>query len=110
MAEHRVVGHDAWVEARRKHLAKEKEFTRLRDQLSREGRELPWELVEKEYTFEGERGAQTLCELFDGRSQLVVYHAMFNPDTAGPNTPGRLTRPASRTPTGWTTSTASPST
>jgi predicted dithiol-disulfide oxidoreductase (DUF899 family) len=86
MAEHRVVGHDAWVGARRKHLAKEKEFTRLRDQLSRERRELPWELVEKEYTFEGGRGAQTLSELFDGRSQLVVYHAMFNPDTAGPNT------------------------
>lgn len=86
MAEHRVVGHDAWVEARKKHLAKEKEFTRLRDQLSRERRELPWELVEKEYRFEGERGAQTLSELFDGRSQLVVYHAMFNPDTAGPNT------------------------
>jgi predicted dithiol-disulfide oxidoreductase (DUF899 family) len=86
MAEHQVVGHDAWVEARRKHLAKEKEFTRLRDQLSRERRELPWELVEKEYAFEGERGAQTLSDLFDGRSQLVVYHAMFNPDTAGPNT------------------------
>ena len=86
MAEHRVVGHDAWVEARRNHLAKEKEFTRLRDQLSRERRELPWELVEKEYRFEGERGTQTLGELFDGRSQLVVYHAMFNPDTAGPNT------------------------
>ena len=86
MAEHRVVGHDAWVEARRKHLAKEKEFTRLRDQVSRERRELPWELVEKEYAFEGASGAQTLCELFDGRSQLVVYHAMFNPDTAGPNT------------------------
>jgi len=86
MAEHRVVGHDAWVEARRKHLAKEKEFTRLRDQLSRERRELPWELVEKEYTFESERGAQTLNELFDGRGQLVVYHAMFNPDTAGPDT------------------------
>jgi predicted dithiol-disulfide oxidoreductase (DUF899 family) len=86
MAEHRVVGHDAWVEARRKHLAKEKEFTRLRDQLSRERRELPWELVDKQYAFEGERGTQTLSELFDGRSQLVVYHAMFNPDTAGPNT------------------------
>lgn len=86
MAEHRVVGHDAWVEARRKHLAKEKEFTRLRDQLSRERRELPWELVEKEYTFESERGAQTLNELFDGRGQLVMYHAMFNPDTAGPDT------------------------
>jgi predicted dithiol-disulfide oxidoreductase (DUF899 family) len=86
MTEHRVVGHDAWVEARRKHLAKEKEFTRLRDQVSRERRELPWELVEKGYTFEGERGTQTLGELFDGRSQLVVYHAMFNPDTAGPRT------------------------
>lgn len=86
MAEHQVVGHDAWVEARRKHLAREKEFTRLRDQLSRERRELPWELVEKEYRFEGERGRQTLSEVFDGRSQLVVYHAMFNPDTAGPNT------------------------
>lgn len=86
MAEHQVVGHDAWLEARREHLAREKEFTRLRDQLSRERRELPWELVEKEYRFEGERGAQTLSELFGGRSQLVVYHAMFNPETAGPNT------------------------
>ena len=86
MAEHRVVGHDEWVEARMKHLAEEKEFTRRRDQLSRERRELPWELVEKEYTFDGERGEQTLGELFDGRNQLVVYHAMFDPDTAGPNT------------------------
>ncbi|MBJ7600990.1 MAG: DUF899 domain-containing protein [Candidatus Nephthysia bennettiae] len=86
MAEHRVVSHDAWVEARKKHLAKEKEFTRLRDQLSRERRELPWELIEKTYRFEGEHGKQTLSELFDGRSQLVVYHAMFNPDTAGQNT------------------------
>src|SRR5256885_13581610 len=83
---HKVVSHEEWIAARKKHLAKEKEFTRLRDQLSRERRELPWELVEKEYTFEGERGTQTLSKLFDGRSQLVVYHAMFNPDTAGPNT------------------------
>ena len=86
MAEHRVVGHDAWLAARRKHLAREKEFTQLRDQLSRERRELPWELVEKEYTFAGERGTRTLSDLFDGRSQLVVYHAMFNPETAGPGT------------------------
>jgi len=86
MAENRVVGHDAWVEERRKHLAREKEFTRLRDQLSRERRELPWELVDKEYRFEGERGEQTLGDLFEGRSQLVVYHAMFNPETAGPGT------------------------
>src|SRR5439155_20153493 len=87
MADHRVVGHDAWVEARRTHLAREKEFSRLRDQLSRERRELPWELVDKEYTFEGERGTQTLSDVFEGRGQLVVYHAMFNPDTAGPHTP-----------------------
>jgi predicted dithiol-disulfide oxidoreductase (DUF899 family) len=93
MAEHRVVSHDAWVEARKKHLAKEKEFTHLRDQLSRERRELPWELVEKTYTFEGEHGTQTLSELFDVRSQLVVYHAMFNPDTAGPNTTWTIDAP-----------------
>jgi predicted dithiol-disulfide oxidoreductase (DUF899 family) len=86
MAEHQVVGHDEWVEARTKHLAREKEFTRLRDELSRERRELPWELVEKAYTFEGDHGTQSLSELFDDRSQLVVYHAMFNPDTAGPST------------------------
>ena len=81
-----VVTHDAWVAARKRHLAREKEFTRLRDQLSRERRELPWELVDKEYTFEGEHGQQTLSDIFDGRSQLVVYHAMFNPETAGPAT------------------------
>ncbi len=86
MATHKVVTHDAWVEARKKHLAKEKEFTRLRDQLSRERRELPWELVEKDYVFEGERGKRSLADLFEGRGQLVIYHAMFNPETAGPST------------------------
>jgi hypothetical protein len=59
----------------------------MRDQRSRERRELPWELVEKPYIFEGEHGRQTLGDLFQGRSQLVIYHAMFNPDTAGPHTP-----------------------
>jgi predicted dithiol-disulfide oxidoreductase (DUF899 family) len=83
---HRVVTHDQWLAARKKHLAKEKEFTRLRDQLSRERRDLPWELVEKEYTLEGEWGPRSLGELFDGRSQLVVYHAMFDPETAGADT------------------------
>jgi predicted dithiol-disulfide oxidoreductase (DUF899 family) len=86
MTTHKVVSHDEWVAARKKHLAKEKEFTRLRDQLSRERRELPWEVVEKEYTFEGENGRQMLAEIFDGRSQLVIYHAMFDPETAGPHT------------------------
>jgi predicted dithiol-disulfide oxidoreductase (DUF899 family) len=87
MPQHKVVSHDEWLKARQKHLQKEKEFTRLRDQLTRERQHLPWELVEKMYTFEGERGRQSLADVFDGRSQLVVYHAMFNPDTAGPHTP-----------------------
>ncbi len=86
MTAHKIVTHDEWVAARKKHLAKEKEFTRLRDQLSKERRELPWELVEKEYTFDGEKGRRTLSEVFEGRSQLVIYHAMFNPETAGPDT------------------------
>jgi predicted dithiol-disulfide oxidoreductase (DUF899 family) len=86
MTLHEVVTHDEWLAARKKHLAKEKEFTRARDQLSKERRELPWELVEKEYTFEGENGQQTLAEIFDGRSQLIIYHAMFNPETAGEHT------------------------
>ena len=86
MATHTVVAHDKWIAARKKHLAKEKEFTRLRDQLSKERRELPWELVEKEYILEGEHGRQTLSDVFEGRSQLVVYHAMFNPETAGEHT------------------------
>lgn len=86
MTAHKVVTHEQWVADRKKHLAKEKEFTRLRDQLSKERRDLPWELVEKEYAFEGEKGRQTLSDLFAGRSQLVIYHAMFNPETAGPGT------------------------
>ncbi len=86
MATHQVVTHDKWLAARKKHLAKEKEFTRLRDQLSRERRDLPWELVENEYMFEGANGRQTLSEIFEGRGQLVIYHAMFNPETAGEDT------------------------
>jgi predicted dithiol-disulfide oxidoreductase (DUF899 family) len=75
-----VVGHDEWLEARKALLAREKEFTRLRDQLSRERRELPWERVEKQYVFRGPDGDETLADLFDGRSQLVVYHFMFDPE------------------------------
>src|SRR5262245_58742430 len=87
MPTRKVVKHAEWLTARKKHLAKEKEFTQLRDQLSRERRNLPWELVDKQYTFQGERGTETLDGLFEGRSQLVIYHAMLSPDTAGPNTP-----------------------
>ena len=78
---HRVVGHDDWIAERKELLAKEKEFTRLRDDLTRQRQELPWERVEKEYAFEGAEGRRTLSELFDGRSQLVVYHFMFAPDS-----------------------------
>jgi predicted dithiol-disulfide oxidoreductase (DUF899 family) len=85
--EHKVVSHGEWVEARKRHLAEEKKFTRLRDRLSEERRNLPWELVEKEYVFEGPQGRKTLDQLFDGRGQLVIYHAMFNPDTASEHTP-----------------------
>ncbi len=86
MAAHKVVSHDQWVAARKKHLAKEKEFTHLRDQLSSERRELPWEVVEKDYRFQGEGGEVSLRDMFAGRGQLVIYHAMFNPATAGPDT------------------------
>src|SRR5258708_38231978 len=84
--QHPVVSHDEWLAARTQLLAEEKEFTRLRDQLSQQRRDLPWEAVDKEYVFEGAHGPQTLAELFRGRSQLVVYHAMFNPATASPST------------------------
>jgi predicted dithiol-disulfide oxidoreductase (DUF899 family) len=78
--QHRVVSQEDWLAARRELLRKEKEFTRLRDQLSAERRELPWVKVEKEYAFDTPDGKQTLADLFDGRSQLMVYHFMFGPE------------------------------
>jgi len=80
MTDHPIVDHDEWIAARRRFLLKEKEFTRLRDELSRERRELPWELVRKEYSFEGEQGKETLAGLFGKHSQLIVYHFMYAPD------------------------------
>lgn len=79
MEGHRTVSRDQWIEERRALLAREKEFTRLRDQLSRQRRELPWVRVDKDYVFEGANGKQTLSELFAGRQQLIVYHLMFDP-------------------------------
>ena len=76
---HAVVSKDQWTEARKALLAKEKEFTRLRDDLSRQRRELPWEIVDKRYVFDGPNGKKTLAELFGGRSQLMVYHFMLGP-------------------------------
>jgi predicted dithiol-disulfide oxidoreductase (DUF899 family) len=75
----RAVSHEQWVTERVAFMAKEKEFTRLRDELSRQRRELPWEQVTKSYVFDGPRGKETLLELFEHRSQLIVYHFMFDP-------------------------------
>src|SRR5262252_9572240 len=75
----KIVSPADWLAARKELLAKEKEFTRLRDELSRQRREMPWEKVEKQYVFQGEKGKETLADLFDGRSQLIVYHFMFGP-------------------------------
>ena len=80
MQDHQVVSGDEWLQARKELLAKEKQFTRLRDQLSQARRALPWEKVDKEYVFESPTGKQTLADLFDGRSQLIVYHFMYGPD------------------------------
>jgi len=77
--DHPVVSHEEWLAARTAFLAKEKEFTQLRDELNRQRRDLPWEIVDKNYVFEGPEGKQTLPELFYGRSQLIVYHFMFDP-------------------------------
>ena len=68
-----------WLAARKDLLKKEKEFTHLRDELSRQRRELPWEKVEKRYVFDGPKGKETLADLFGGKSQLIVYHFMFGP-------------------------------
>jgi len=79
-SDHQVVSHQDWVKARTEFLLKEKEFTQLRDQLSRQRRELPWEKVEKNYVFDGPNGKESLADLFAGKSQLVVYHFMFAPE------------------------------
>lgn len=79
MKNNTVLPHEEWVEARKVLLAREKQFTKLRDELTAERRALPWERVEKEYVFEGPDGRETLPDLFDGRSQLIVYHFMYGP-------------------------------
>jgi len=77
---HPVVSHEEWLRARIALLAKEKEHTRLADELSREQRALPWEPIQKAYLFDGPNGTQSLSDLFDDRSQLIIYHFMFHPD------------------------------
>jgi predicted dithiol-disulfide oxidoreductase (DUF899 family) len=80
MSDNKVVSHEEWLKARLGLLAAEKEFTRQRDALTRRRMAMPWERVEKSYQFEGPNGALSLADLFDGRSQLIVYHFMFGPD------------------------------
>ena len=81
--QHKVVSQSEWLRAREALLLQEKEFTRARDELSRLRRELPWTKVDKSYVFEGADGKRTLAELFDGRSQLVVYHFMWGRGAGG---------------------------
>jgi predicted dithiol-disulfide oxidoreductase (DUF899 family) len=77
--DHPVVSHEDWLSARKAFLVKEKEFTRLRDELSQQRRDLPWEPVRKQYVFDGPDGKQSLADLFGKCSQLITYHFMFDP-------------------------------
>lgn len=79
LTDHKIASHSDWLRARMELLAKEKDLTRLRDELSRQRRELAWERVEKTYRFNTPQGEQTLAELFGKRSQLVIYHFMLGP-------------------------------
>jgi predicted dithiol-disulfide oxidoreductase (DUF899 family) len=79
MRDHTVVSRADWQAAHDELLQREKEQTRMADELARQRRELPWVAIEKEYRFDADDGTRTLAELFDGRSQLVVYHFMFGP-------------------------------
>jgi len=79
----RIVSQAEWLEARKALMVKEKELTRLRDQLAAERRALPWVKVEKQYVFDAPQGRVTLADLFDGRSQLFVKHFMMGPGQVG---------------------------
>ena len=80
MTTHRIVSHEEWLKAAKTHLAKEKEFTRQRDELARERRALPWEKVEKAYVFDTPEGKVSLADLFGDKAQLIVQHFMFGAD------------------------------
>jgi predicted dithiol-disulfide oxidoreductase (DUF899 family) len=82
MTDHKIVGCQEWEAAREALLQREKEHTRVADELARQRRALPWVAVEKQYRFDTDDGSATLAELFDGRSQLMFYHFMFGPTYA----------------------------
>jgi len=75
-----IVSKEEWIAAQKAHLAAENELTRARDELAQKRRTLPWLKVEKRYAFDGPNGKETLADLFDGRSQLALYHFMFGPE------------------------------
>jgi predicted dithiol-disulfide oxidoreductase (DUF899 family) len=79
MTEHKIATREEWQAARQELLQREKEHTHMGDEIARQRRELPWVPLEKEYHFQTEEGTRTLAELFDGRTQLLVYHFMFGP-------------------------------
>ena len=79
MTEHKVVGRKEWQAARQELLVREKEHTRMGDELARQRQQLPWVQITKPYRFDTDAGSRTLAELFDGRTQLLVYHFMFGP-------------------------------
>jgi len=81
LSDHKVVSREEWLEARKELLEKERELTHFRDDISRRRRELPWVKVEKDYVFDTPDGEKRLGDLFDGRSQLFVYHFMLAPDS-----------------------------
>ena len=80
VAKQKVVSKEEWLAARKELLAKEKALTRQKDALAKERLNLPWEKIEKNYVFDGPNGKQSLADLFDGRSQLMIYHFMFGPE------------------------------
>jgi predicted dithiol-disulfide oxidoreductase (DUF899 family) len=80
MADHKIGTREEWLAARQELLKTEKEYSRRGDELARQRRDLPWVRIDKEYHFETDDGTRTLAQLFDGRSQLLVYHFMFGPE------------------------------
>lgn len=80
MNKQKIVSQEQWLKARKEFLEKEKEFSKLRDQLAQERRQLPWVKVAKDYIFETTKGKESLSDLFEGKSQLIIYHFMFGPD------------------------------
>ena len=80
MTTHTIVDHNNWIEARTALLTKEKEFSKLREELAQMRRDLPWRKVEQDYVFDGPNGKESLSDLFENRRQLIVYHFMYGPD------------------------------